>query len=125
MAHADIPLPDYTFCPMSGAWVHRNGIPTPPRSLSDLSYRGGRMEYRARHSTEPEWALAGHLQEAKKILARAANAGPPDCFQEPEMSLDFKQLRWFPLPREVFMKLTGQTVVHEIHLPGAFSEPVE
>ncbi len=118
-------LPDYTFCPMSGAWVHRNGIPTPPRSLSDLSYRGGRMEYRARHSTEPEWALAGHLQEAKKILARAANAGPPDCFQEPEMSLDFKQLRWFPLPREVFMKLTGQTVVHEIHLPGAFSEPVE
>ena len=109
-------LPDYQFCPLSGRWVHRDGLPTPPRSLSDLSYRSGRLEYRARHSTEPEWALAGYLDEARQVLARAEKMAPPDCPKEPDLSEDFKSLRWFPLPGEVFLELTGQADAPDVRL---------
>jgi hypothetical protein len=102
-------LPDYTFCPRSGLWHHRRGRPDPALRLTDLSYRRGRLEYRTRQVTEPEWALDGYLTEARRILdearGRLAVADLPD---DPALSADFQDLRWFPLPREVQAELRGE-----------------
>ena len=39
--------------------------------LADVSYRSGKMEYRSRHATEPEDALPGYLDEARRIIDAA------------------------------------------------------
>ena len=62
-------LPHYTFDPDTGEWRHRAHSRRHVMSLADVSYRTGKMEYRSRHSTEPEWALPNYLEDAKKIIA--------------------------------------------------------
>ena len=93
-------LPDYRFDPASGQWRHRDGGPRAAMSLSGLSYRSGKLEFRSRMQTEPEWALDGYLAAARRILdeapARFQNASPPPA----PPSEDFEALRWFPLPPE-------------------------
>jgi hypothetical protein len=89
-------LVDYNFCPATGQWRHRAGRGKPAQSLLDITYRAGKMEYRSRHTTEPEWTLASYLEDAERLLALlpaqpAADATPP-------RSPDFEVLRWFPLP---------------------------
>ena len=62
-----------------------------------MTYRSGKLEYRARRATEPEHVLAGYLDRAREIFAEAREApeaGPP-------LSEDFESLRWFPLPHEL------------------------
>lgn len=98
-------VPDYTFCPISGRWIHKGGIPVPPRSLGDLSYRSGRLEYRARRATEPEWVLRGYLDEARATMMRAP---VPVEQPDPALSADFEVLRWFPLPGEIASELRGE-----------------
>jgi hypothetical protein len=77
-------------------------------SLDDISYRTGKMEYRSRHSTEPEWALPSYLDEAKKIIAATTDEFRTLEIHEAERTPDFEELRWFPLPSEVLDELRGR-----------------
>ena len=102
-------LPDYTFCPMSGLWKHRQGRPDPALRLTDLSYRRGRLEYRTRQSTEPEWALEGYLEEARRVFSEAEGKGRgADLRGDSSITMDFEKLRWFPLPSEIVTEFATQ-----------------
>ena len=96
-------LPDYSFDAASGGWWHtRSGRPRAAMSLRDLSYRSGKLQFRSRMSTEPEWALDGYLDAARRVFDAAASrfrATPPSAAPPPPE--DFESLRWFPLPGEV------------------------
>jgi hypothetical protein len=72
-----------------------------------VSYRCGRLEFRSRHATEPEAALPGYLDDARRIIAatQAEYAGLE--LAERPMTEDFEELRWFPLPCEVLAELRG------------------
>jgi selenocysteine lyase/cysteine desulfurase len=96
-------LPQYDFDPATGRWTHRRGLLTPVMRLSELSYVSGKLAYRARHATEPEWVLPAYLEEANRIFA----AREPGCGHVPAVSDDFEHLRWFPLPAEVAGELGG------------------
>ena len=85
----------------------RRARPVAPMSLRDVSYRSGKMEYRSRHATEPEWALPGYLDEAKKIIAAAGEEFRTLTVKDPDRTRDFEQLRWFPLPSEVIAEIRG------------------
>ena len=100
-------LPDYDFDDDSGLWRHREGRPAPLRSLHDLKYTGGHLQYRSRHTTEPEWALGSYLDEAQQIVADRVDRGvvASDAHQLEEC---YEELRWFVLPHEV---TTGQPAV--------------
>lgn len=98
-------LPLYEFCPDTGQWRHRTSRLRPTMSLRDISYRGGKMEYRSRHAREPEWVLQQYLEEAKEIFAQQTPCQQEAC--EPlALSQDFEQLRWFLLPNEAQQELT-------------------
>ena len=100
-------VPDYRFDAHSGQWRHQDGRPKATMSLHDLSYQSGKLEFRARMLTEPEWALPGYLAAAKRIFAEAApryRRSPP--VDPPAPSQDFESLRWFALPGEVAAELT-------------------
>lgn len=101
-------LPDYTFCPETGLWRHRRGRPDATMRLADVTYRTGRMEFRSRHATEPESALAGYLDDARRLVAAvgAGAAAGSEC-TEVDRTADFEALRWFPLPNEVAAELAG------------------
>jgi selenocysteine lyase/cysteine desulfurase len=101
-------LPDYRFNPTTGQWRHQAGRPDPPRSLYDLSYRSGNLEYRSRRATEPVWILPSYLEEAERIVAdcRKRAAGMSIC--DPALSPHFQELRWFPLPGEAVAELQGE-----------------
>jgi hypothetical protein len=92
-------LPDYEFDPDHGLWRHHEGRRGRVLSLDDLSYGSGRLEYPARHATEPETVLPGYLDQARRILASA------ECrdraLRDPVLEPGFEALRWFPLPGEV------------------------
>ncbi|RLB52953.1 MAG: aminotransferase [Deltaproteobacteria bacterium] len=92
-------LPQYRFDPATGFWNHRAGRPGPAMHLTDLSYSRGKLEYRSRRATDPEWMLASYIDEAKKAFAEATTG--LDTIDDPVLSDDFEALRWFPLPGEV------------------------
>jgi len=75
--------------------------------LAELSYRTGKLEYRSRHATEPEWALPNYLEEAKKIIAATSEEFRTLTIEEIPRTDDFEELRWFPLPSEVLEELRG------------------
>jgi len=96
-------LPHYRFESDTGLWHHRAGRPRPAMRLHDVTYQGGKLEYRSRHATEPEHALMGYLDRAREILdAAAQGAAEVDA---PALSDDFESLRWFPLPAEIVSEL--------------------
>jgi aminotransferase class V len=100
-------LPHYIFDPDTGEWRHRGAAAKRSMSLADVSYRTGKMEYRSRHSTEPEWALPSYIDEAKKIIAATADEFRTLEIEEAARTADFEELRWFPLPSEVLDELRG------------------
>ncbi len=106
-AHGWKLLPHYRFDPDTGQWHHRQGRRGAAMRLSDVSYRGGRMSYRQRRMTEPEWALAGYLDEAAERVAEAEAAGARGELRvdDPSLTADFELLRWFPLPAEVALAM--------------------
>jgi hypothetical protein len=69
-------------------------------SLTDLSYRSGKLEYRTRHATEPEWVLSSYLEDAKRVLEQVRQQADLATLSDPERTEDFEQLRWFPMPAE-------------------------
>jgi selenocysteine lyase/cysteine desulfurase len=92
-------LPDYRFDTASGLWRHRDGPIEPPLSLHDLRYGAdGELRYPRHTLRAPESALAGHLADARELLA----ARPADATWEPPagVGVDFESLRWFELPAE-------------------------
>jgi selenocysteine lyase/cysteine desulfurase len=101
-------LPHYNFNPDTGEWRHRGHSAVPVMRLGDVSYRTGKMEYRSRHATEPEWALPNYIEEAKKIIAASSDEFRTLTIDEPERTTDFEELRWFPLPSEVLEELRGR-----------------
>jgi selenocysteine lyase/cysteine desulfurase len=100
-------LPHYTFDPDTGEWRHRNRGSINVMRLAEISYRTGKMEYRSRHATEPEWALPGYLDEARRIIAAIPDEVRSISIEDPPRTRDFEELRWFPLPGEVLDELRG------------------
>jgi selenocysteine lyase/cysteine desulfurase len=103
-------LPYYRMDVASGQWAPRRSRPAPARRLDDLSYRSGKLEYRALHATEPEWALEGYLKEAERIVAEAEaelrqNAAP--SLGDAPLPPVLVRLRWFPLPSVIAAVLQG------------------
>jgi selenocysteine lyase/cysteine desulfurase len=101
-------LPHYTFDPDTGEWRHRAFSTARVMRLADISYRTGKMEYRSRYSTEPEWALPNYIEEAKKIIAATHDEYRTLTVVDPVRTRDFEELRWFPLPSEVLEELRGR-----------------
>ncbi|MGE5182835.1 MAG: aminotransferase, partial [Acidobacteriota bacterium] len=100
-------LPHYRFDPDTGEWRHKNHGARDVMRLAEVSYRTGKMEYRSRHATEPEWALPGYLDEARRIIAAIPEELRAATIEETARTPDFEQLRWFPLPSEVLAELRG------------------
>ncbi|MEO5940157.1 MAG: aminotransferase class V-fold PLP-dependent enzyme, partial [Candidatus Limnocylindrales bacterium] len=96
-------LPWYRFEPATGMWRHAAGSPEPPLSLHDVSFSGDGVAYPAHRHQAGEEALAGHLEEAARILADpvAALGEAPASDGPPLVGDDFESLRWFWLPDEV------------------------
>ncbi len=92
-------LPDYAFDPVSGVWRHRNAAVATADGLGAISYVDGRLTWRTDRRTEPQSALAGYLDEARRLAAAHGDrGGRPD---DPAPSAEWESLRWFPLPGDV------------------------
>lgn len=92
-------LTDYRFEVGPGLWHHRDGAVEPPLRLSQVHYDPGSGEMLYPHHDEPapESALAGHLEEARRLAAD--RTGPPPAEDVLDgVSEDFERLRWFALP---------------------------
>jgi selenocysteine lyase/cysteine desulfurase len=103
-------LPHYAFDPDTGEWRHRGHNPKTVMRLDDISYRAGKLEYRSRHSTEPEWALPNYLDDARRVIEAATEECRTLDVIDPVRTPDFEELRWFPLPSEVVAELRGATL---------------
>ena len=97
-------LPLYRFDPCSAVWTHVRGRPRPPLSLHDLRYAGGELEFASLRQSEPEATLAGYLEQAREILARAGELCP-EPVEDPTFTPGLASLRWFPLPGEAQKRL--------------------
>jgi len=87
-------LTDYRFDPRTGLWRHRTSVSRPPQ-LPDLRRVAAGGADGPTSPTLPEAALAGHLRDARSLLAARADTvedGPTG------LSAEFEALRWFPLP---------------------------
>lgn len=96
-------LPDYTFDPVTGLWKHRRGPIEPPQRLSQITYAAdGTMTYPRNSDRAPESALAGYLEQGRRVLTDARpNTEPTDSGELVSAGLvrdDFEALRWFDLP---------------------------
>jgi selenocysteine lyase/cysteine desulfurase len=87
-------LPIYTYEPGTALWRHRDGLPKPPTSLTDLDFAGGGIEP---PMTAPLSDLGAYLAEAKRILAEEPEPGG----MSPDLGAAGERLRWFPNPAEV------------------------
>jgi hypothetical protein len=94
-------LPSYRFDPATALWRHRHPAADPPLSLHSVEYTGGEMAFPHRdHARHGAGALAGYLEDGRRILAEAGEAPPPPA-EALEVTDDFEHLRWFPLPNEI------------------------
>jgi selenocysteine lyase/cysteine desulfurase len=110
-------LPDYEFDADTGLWHHRGGTPDPVMRLSDLSYRGGKLDFRSSHATEPEWVLETYLDQARSIMYRDPAELAGLQIADVSRSPDFEHLRWFPLPGEALGELRGEDVIRPCETP--------
>ena len=92
-------LPSYRFELETASWEHRAGRGEPPLSLADIDYSDGSMRYEHRPQRDADHVLADYLEAARRLLADAPLSPSPG--DELEVTEDFEQLRWFPLPHEV------------------------
>jgi selenocysteine lyase/cysteine desulfurase len=92
-------LPEYRFDPVSGLWRHRSGPVEPPFRLTALAYdaaTGALVVPELPHERAPESALAGYLDEARRLFATLADTDDGD--RPTGMSEELEHLRWFELP---------------------------
>jgi selenocysteine lyase/cysteine desulfurase/CRP-like cAMP-binding protein len=97
-------LPLYRFDPFSGLWRHVDEPEAAPLTLDDVSFASGVVEFHGQRATEPESALGGYLDEARRIV-RSVETAPPDAAEDPELTPAFDLVRWFPLPSEACAEL--------------------
>lgn len=91
-------LPDYRFDPHTGLWSHRDGAVEPPLRLTDVEFRAdGTVHYPQDRPVLGEEALAGHLADARALLASRTTQVPDGPTGLPP---EFEALRWFALPPE-------------------------
>ena len=88
-------LPLYRYDAGTALWRHREGLPKPPASLTDIDFTTG--EEMALPLTAPVGELGAYLAEAKRILAEEPAAGG----ESPDLGSAVERLRWFPNPSEV------------------------
>ena len=88
-------LPLYSFDPETALWRHRDGLPSPPASLTDVRF--GEEQTWEDPQTAPIEMLDSYLEEAKRILSEAPIPGE----RPPELPPEAEELRWFPTPEEV------------------------
>jgi selenocysteine lyase/cysteine desulfurase len=101
-------LPHYRFDLATGQWHPRRARPAAAMRLHDLSYRAGKLEYRSRHATEPEWALESYLRDAERIVAEAEAEFRSTRTELAEpLPDDAERLRWFPLPEDILAEVRG------------------
>ena len=93
-------LPLYRFDPETGLWRHAQAPPEPSISLHDLSFATGGPRSSRRRSTEPESALARHLEEARSVIEGIEREPPRGPLPDPALTPEFERIRWFPLPGE-------------------------
>jgi selenocysteine lyase/cysteine desulfurase len=102
-------LPHYRLDLHSGQWTHKAGRRYKVLRLTDLTYQSGKLEYRSRHSTEPEWVLPTYIKEAHEIAAQIVEELKKTAVESmialPE---SLEVLRWFPLPSEIHFELQGK-----------------
>ena len=72
------------------------GLPEPPMSLADLTYRDGMPRFVTRRHGEPLARLADYLDAARRIFDGALACSEP-AVELPEQA---ERLRWFLLPAE-------------------------
>jgi selenocysteine lyase/cysteine desulfurase len=101
-------LPAYRFDEATGLWHHAGSRGEPPMSLRDVTYAGGEMRYTAHRHRAPESALAGYLDEARRILAVQPDGRPVTAHR---LTADFEALRWFWLPEEIAGAGAGSATV--------------
>ena len=102
-------LPLYSFDRQSGKWRHRSGRADRTLRLQDLSYVDGKLQYRSRHATEPEYVLEEYLSHAESLFEDVVAQAQEMQVEETQLSSDFEHLRWFPLPDEIVQELSGGT----------------
>ena len=91
-------LPDYRFDPATGLWRHRAGPVEPPLRLAAGRLRRRRRdELPAHDEPAPESALAGYLEQARRLLRGAVGRRADATTRRPGVA-DFEHLRWFELP---------------------------
>jgi selenocysteine lyase/cysteine desulfurase len=95
-------LPQYRFDLETALWKHRHPPAEPPMSVNDISYESGTIAYTARAHREyhGDEELRDYLDEARRILEEAAS-NPTPALEAPEVTEDFEDLRWFPMPAEI------------------------
>ena len=93
-------LPEYEWDPQRDLWLHRGRAEHRTLRLSDLRYDSGRLAFRSRRATEPEWALSGYLDEARAVLDNAHPEAAPTQ-TDPTLPAEVEAIRWFTLPGEV------------------------
>ena len=103
--HAWKLLPLYRFDPRTGLWHHRDRPRRPPLTLAGFPYAEGSGHGRLRLSAD-ESLLAGHLEEARRIVSEVEAHPPADVAPAVEVSEGFERSRWFPLPHEALAALT-------------------
>ncbi len=100
-------LPLYRFDPDSGLWRHAHARPEPSISLHDVSFGAGAPRLPHRRATEPESALARHLEEARSVFQRIELEPPRGPLPDPVLTPEFERIRWFPLPSEALHALAA------------------
>lgn len=101
-------LTHYAFQPGPGNWVHRGRSSGELRTLKDITYRSGKLEYRCHRETEPEYVLQSYIEEAHRQIALieqeqlTAPVAPGEA-----ITAEYERLRWFPLPAEAQCEIKG------------------
>jgi selenocysteine lyase/cysteine desulfurase len=92
--HAWKLLPLYRFDPATGLWRHRDA--RPPPTLADAAV--------PRTVHEPDHALAGRLEDARRIIGAVEVSPPRVAEADRELTPRFERIRWFPLPGEAIAR---------------------
>jgi hypothetical protein len=74
-------------------------------TLHDVSFASGTLEFQGPRATEPESALPGYLEEARRIIREVEARHPREPLRDPTVTPEFERVRWFPLPGEALLQL--------------------